>query len=165
MYVFAYLIDSDSMSIGGIFKKGVRDVKTTKERLRDRAATTASLRQAAMQVFAARGYDAATTREVAAAAGVSEQLIQRYFGGKSGLLLSIMELYAERDRAGGFGTPVPGDTIAKEIENFLIFHLERERQAGDFARVAISWTRTSQQKSPECSPRAASPLFSLASFR
>jgi AcrR family transcriptional regulator len=118
-------------------QKGVRDVKTVKERLRDRAATTASLRQAAMQVFAVRGYDAATTREVAAAAGVSEQLIQRYFGGKSGLLLSIMELYAERDRAGGFGTPDPGDTIATEIENFLIFHLERERQAGDFARVAI----------------------------
>ena len=108
-----------------------------KARLRDRAATTASLRQAAMQVFAVRGCDAATTREVAAAAGVSEQLIQRYFGGKSGLLLSIMELYAERDRAGGFGTPDPGDTIATEIENFLIFHLERERQAGDFARVAI----------------------------
>jgi AcrR family transcriptional regulator len=112
-------------------------VAKTKERLRDRAATTASLRQAAMQVFAARGYDAATTREVAMAAGVSEQLIQRYFGGKSGLLLSIMELYAERDRAGGFGTPAPGDTVAEEIENFLVFHLERERQAGDFARVAI----------------------------
>jgi AcrR family transcriptional regulator len=90
-----------------------------------------------MKVFATRGYDAATTREVAASAGVSEQLIQRYFGGKSGLLLSIMELYAERDRTGGFGTPVPGDTIANEIENFLIFHLERERQAGDFARVAL----------------------------
>jgi AcrR family transcriptional regulator len=115
----------------------VRDVKPTKDRLRDRAATTASLRQAAMQVFAARGYDAATTREVAAEAGVSEQLIQRYFGGKAGLLLSIMELYAERDREGGFGTPAPGDTVAKEIENFLAFHLERERRAGDFARVAI----------------------------
>jgi AcrR family transcriptional regulator len=125
------------MSIERILEKGAGSVKATKERLRDRAATTASLRQAAMQVFAARGYDAATTREVAAAAGVSEQLIQRYFGGKSGLLLSIMEVYAERDRAGGFGTPAPGDSVAKEIENFLSFHLERERQAGDFARVAI----------------------------
>jgi AcrR family transcriptional regulator len=137
MYVFAYFINSDSMSIGGIGKKGVRDVKAMKVRPRDRAATTASLRQAAMQVFAASGYDAATTREVAEAAGVSEQLIQRYFGGKAGLLLAIMELYAERDKAGGFGTPEPGDTVSQEIENFLLFHLERERQAGDFARVAI----------------------------
>ena len=125
------------MSTDGMRKKGDHDVKATKQRLRDRAVTTASLRQAAMQVFAARGYDAATTREVATAAGVSEQLIQRYFGGKAGLLLSIMELYAERDRAGGFGTPAPGDTVAAEIKSFLLFHLERERQAGEFARVAI----------------------------
>lgn len=110
---------------------------TTKERPRDRAATTASLRKAAMKVFATRGYDAATTREVAMTAGVSEQLIQRYFGGKAGLLLAIMQLYAERDKAGGFGTPEPGDTVAEEIQNFLMFHLARERRAGDFARVAI----------------------------
>jgi AcrR family transcriptional regulator len=90
-----------------------------------------------MRVFATRGFDAATTREVAQAAGVSEQLIQRYFGGKSGLLLSIMQLYAEQDRAGAFGTPPPGETVAGEIENFLLFHLDRERRAGDFARVAI----------------------------
>ena len=88
-----------------------------------------------MKVFATRGYDAATTREVAMTAGVSEQLIQRYFGGKAGLLLAIMQLYAERDKAGGFGTPEPGDTVAEEIQNFLMFHLERERRAGDFARL------------------------------
>jgi AcrR family transcriptional regulator len=104
---------------------------------RDRQATTAALRQAAIRVFAARGYDAATTREVARAAGVSEQLIQRYFGGKAGLLLSIMALYAERDLEGAFGTPPPGETVEEEVSNFLLFHLERERLAGDFARVAI----------------------------
>jgi TetR/AcrR family transcriptional regulator, regulator of cefoperazone and chloramphenicol sensitivity len=106
-------------------------------RRRDRRATTAALRQAAMRVFAARGYDAATTREVAETAGVSEQLIQRYFGGKAGLLLAIMQLYAERDREGAFGVPPAGDTVQQEISNFLYFHLERERQAADFARVAI----------------------------
>ena len=57
-----------------------------------------------MLVFAKRGYDAATTREVAQAAGVSEQLIQRYFGGKAGLLRAVMKNYAEGDRAGLFGT-------------------------------------------------------------
>src|ERR1700738_2907242 len=90
-----------------------------------------------MQVFAARGYDAATTREVAQSAEVSEQLIQRYFGGKAGLLLAIMELYAENDRAGAFGTPPAGDTVQAELEAFFLHHLERERKAGDFARVAI----------------------------
>ena len=115
----------------------MRDTKPAGPRPRNRAVTAAHLREAAMRVFAVRGYDAATTREVAEAAGVSEQLIQRYFGGKAGLLLAIMELYAEKDRAGAFGTPPPGETLAGEIESLLLFHLERERQAADFARVAI----------------------------
>ena len=107
------------------------------ERRRDREATTRALRTAARRVFADKGYDAATTREVAQEAGVSEQLIQRYFNGKAGLLLSIMEAYAESDRAGAFGTPPPGDSAEAEIENFLTFNLDRELRAGEFARVAI----------------------------
>jgi AcrR family transcriptional regulator len=106
-------------------------------RQRDRGATTSALQTAARKVFADKGYDAATTKEVALEAGVSEQLIQRYFGGKAGLLLSIMENYTTADRAGAFGTPPPGKTLAAEIENFLLFNLEREVRAGDFARVAI----------------------------
>jgi AcrR family transcriptional regulator len=106
-------------------------------RKRDRDATARALRDAAVRVFAERGYDAATTREVARAAGVSEQLIQRYFGGKAGLLLSIMENYSERDREGLFGTPPAGKTVEQEIEQLLGFHLEREREYGNFARVAV----------------------------
>ena len=104
---------------------------------RDRQATTEALRNAAIKVFAAKGYDAATTREVAQAAGVSEQLIQRYFGGKSGMLLAIMRTYAESDRAGLFGAPQPAETLEAEIAGYLMFHMERERGYGDFARVAI----------------------------
>ncbi len=104
---------------------------------RDRRATTEALKEAAIRVFAAKGYDAATTREVAQAAGVSEQLIQRYFGGKSGVLLAIMRTYAESDRAGLFGAPSPAETLEAEIAGFLLFHIEREKRYGDFARVAI----------------------------
>ena len=57
-----------------------------------------ALLAAGVQVFAERGYDAATTREVAQAAGVNEQLIQRYFGGKAGLLLAIIERFGEEER-------------------------------------------------------------------
>jgi AcrR family transcriptional regulator len=104
---------------------------------RDRQATEKRLKKAAVTVFAAHGYDAATTRAVAEAAGVSEQLIQRYFGGKAGLLQAIMESYADSDRAGAFGVPPAADTVAAEVEDFLRFYLERERKYGDFARVAI----------------------------
>jgi AcrR family transcriptional regulator len=102
-----------------------------------RQATIDALLRAATRVFAAKGYDAATTRAVAEAAGVNEQLIQRYFGGKAGLLRSIFSDYAERDRQGDFGQPPPGHDVEEEITNFLLFHVERERKYGDFARVAI----------------------------
>lgn len=107
------------------------------ERKRNREETARILREAATRVFAARGYDAATTREVAHAAGANEQLIQRYFGGKAGLLLAIIENYANGDRDGLFGQPEPGANIEKEITNLLQFHLERERKFGNFARVAL----------------------------
>jgi AcrR family transcriptional regulator len=106
-------------------------------RKRNRQSTIRALKDAAVAVFAAQGYDAATTRAVAQAAGVSEQLIQRYFAGKAGLLRAIMENYAESDRNGLFGIPPSADSVEAEIESFLCFSLEREKKFGDFARVAI----------------------------
>lgn len=48
-------------------------------------ATAERIRQAARAVFAAKGYDAATTREIADRAGINIALINRYFGSKLGL--------------------------------------------------------------------------------
>ena len=42
-------------------------------------------------MFAEHGYNAATTRQIAAAAGVDAALIARYFGSKEGLYLAIVE--------------------------------------------------------------------------
>jgi len=60
----------------------------------DREARERALIDAATAVFAERGYDAATTREIAERAGCSEGLIHRYFGGKRGLLRAVL-----RDRS------------------------------------------------------------------
>src|SRR5947208_1285661 len=54
-----------------------------------------ALVEAATAVFAEKGYDCATTREVAERSGSSEGLIHRYFGGKHGLLLAILETKAD----------------------------------------------------------------------
>src|SRR5256885_1648577 len=59
-------------------------------RRRDKEAPKKALCAAAVEVFARSGFDGATTREVATRAGVSEGLIQRYFGGKAGLLQAIV---------------------------------------------------------------------------
>src|ERR1700746_568927 len=66
---------------------------------RDRAAKQQALIQAATELFASRGYDTATTREIAARAGCAEGLIHRYFQGKAGLLSALMRFHASKQAA------------------------------------------------------------------
>lgn len=51
--------------------------------------TRARIERAALDLFVARGVDAATTRDIAAAAGVSEGAIYRHFDGKDELASAI----------------------------------------------------------------------------
>jgi AcrR family transcriptional regulator len=69
-------------------------------RQRDRRATEDELVAAAAVAFAEKGYEKATTRSIADAAGCSEGLIQRYFNGKEGLLLAVLKRQGtvQRDR-------------------------------------------------------------------
>ncbi|MEZ5896498.1 MAG: helix-turn-helix domain-containing protein [Parvularculaceae bacterium] len=53
--------------------------------LPDDGSTPARIRRAALEVFVAKGVDAATTREIAAAAGLSEGALYRHFPGKEAL--------------------------------------------------------------------------------
>jgi TetR/AcrR family transcriptional regulator, regulator of cefoperazone and chloramphenicol sensitivity len=105
-------------------------------RRRDKEATKQALLAAGLQVFAERGYDAATTREVAQAAGVNEQLIQRYFGGKEGLLVAVIERYGEEERR-SCSMPPASANVEAEIRGFLDFQLEHACAVGDFSRVAL----------------------------
>lgn len=108
-----------------------------KLRRRDRRDTEERLFQAGVEVMSAVGYDAATTRRIAEAAGVNEQLISRYFGGKQGLLLAILRRYAatETDRELA-ARPVVAETLQQEIAAFLAeadFPADRE----PFSRLAL----------------------------
>jgi len=55
---------------------------------RDAAATKQRILEHAQRLFAQQGYAAVTVKGVADAAGVSPNLITRYFGGKDGLFLA-----------------------------------------------------------------------------
>lgn len=70
--------------------------------------------RAALAVFGARGYEGATTDEVARAAGVSQPYVVRLFGSKENLFLAAMEDAVARMLAGfrsaladDDGTPAP----------------------------------------------------------
>ncbi len=71
------------------------------KRARDAAATRAALLAAAQGLFAERGYDRATLRDVGERAGVDPALIARYFGGKEGLYLAVFASEPPPDAAGG----------------------------------------------------------------
>lgn len=60
-------------------------------RRRNSAQTRGLILQTARTHFAARGFDHATVRAIAADAGVSPNLITRYFGGKPGLFTAATE--------------------------------------------------------------------------
>jgi AcrR family transcriptional regulator len=107
-------------------------------RKRDKLATKQALLAAGIEVFAERGYDAATTREVAARAQVNEQLISRYFGGKSGLLVAILQGFGQSERAClGRMPPRCGD-LAGELNAFLAAQIVHTRQAQCFIKVALT---------------------------
>lgn len=57
-------------------------------------ATRAALIQAATEAFARAGFEAVSTRDIAAAAEVHPALIGYHFGGKEGLYLAVFELIA-----------------------------------------------------------------------
>ena len=87
-----------TMGDDGVEAPGRNEHIDLPRRRRDKEATKQALLSAAGRVFAERGYDAATTREVAQQAGVNEQLIQRYFGGKEGLLLTLIRQFGEAEQ-------------------------------------------------------------------
>jgi AcrR family transcriptional regulator len=60
-------------------------------RRNDAAASRAALLSAGGALFDELGYQAATVREIGERAGVDPALIARYFGGKEGLYLAVLE--------------------------------------------------------------------------
>lgn len=55
--------------------------------------------EAAIEIFGRHGFEGASTRALAQRAGVNQQAIPYYFGGKSGLYLAVADHIAERLKA------------------------------------------------------------------
>ncbi|HEX4151955.1 MAG TPA: CerR family C-terminal domain-containing protein [Steroidobacteraceae bacterium] len=58
--------------------------------------TRARIIAAAMQLFGAKGFEGASTRDIAAAAGVNAPALQYYFDSKEGVFRACIEFIAER---------------------------------------------------------------------
>jgi AcrR family transcriptional regulator len=123
--------------------KGHDSEECAAARRRDKDATKRALLAAAVEVFAQRGYDAATTKEVAARAGVNEGLIQRYFakdevGGKAGLLQAIVGGGMCGERLTACRMAPATANLKAEITGFLKHEIEQAKSNRDFMRVLLS---------------------------
>jgi AcrR family transcriptional regulator len=107
------------------------------KRTRDRAGKKRALVDAAQKLFASKGYDSTTTREIAAYAGCAEGLIHKYFNGKAGLLPALMECRVSQEVADLTHHLRPADTFEDEylqLVNWAVEHIWEDRE---FLKVAI----------------------------
>jgi AcrR family transcriptional regulator len=107
------------------------------KRTRDRAAKKQALLHAALRLFAAKGYEVTTTREIAASAGCAEGLIHRYFKGKPGLLAAMIEHRVSKEALALTHPTRPARNLAEEFLRLVDGEVERMWESRDFLRVLI----------------------------
>jgi AcrR family transcriptional regulator len=103
--------------------------------------------QAAAELFSTLGYARATTRKIAAEAGVSEVTLFRHFGSKKSLFAAVLEEYADTpDMRAALGSQFSGSyqqdmlTLGRHFMRVLIERREAMRmmlcEAGHFEEVS-----------------------------
>jgi AcrR family transcriptional regulator len=121
-------------------------------RRRDAAVTREAILLSARKAFAQSGYDGAGVREIAAGAGLTEMLVNRYFGSKEELFAEVIaETLASRIilTPGNLSSENLGRTIAtalvslteagnKPLEGFLIMlHAASSKRAAIIGREQV----------------------------
>jgi TetR/AcrR family transcriptional regulator, regulator of cefoperazone and chloramphenicol sensitivity len=106
-------------------------------RMRDRDAKQQALIMAALKLFASKGYEATTTREIATCAGCAEGLIHRYFRGKAGLLSALIRYRISKEVADLTHHIRPAKSLKDEylqLVDWAVQHMWADRE---FLRVAL----------------------------
>lgn len=107
------------------------------KRIRNRAAKKQALIEAALGLFASKGYEVTTTREIAAVAGCAEGLIHRYFNGKPGLLAAIIESRVAKQVLDSGHPSRSAHDLEDEFLHLVDQEIERVWQSRNFLRVVI----------------------------
>ncbi|KHD88235.1 MAG: transcriptional regulator [Bdellovibrio sp. ArHS] len=108
-----------------------------KGKKRDRSASEERLIQAGLETFAKHGFNGATTKMIAKKADVNESLIGRYFDGKEGLLVAIIEKFLEQMTHEALPYP-PQKTLSEELELYVTYRMQQGCMHEDFARIVFS---------------------------
>lgn len=148
-------------------------------RRRNAAATRDAILASARKAFAQSGYDGAGVREIAAGAGVTAMLVNRYFGSKEQLFAEVLAATAASPTIltpENLKSPALGHTIASvlmditkagdtPLEGFLIMlHSASSKRASEIGRAQIE---SGHQKTMtaalggELAPQRAALILSL----
>lgn len=101
-------------------------------RKRDAAATRAALLDAAGTLFAERGFDRTTVRDIAKLAGVNQALLFRYFGSKDAIFEAVLARGGREQLA---STP-PGELLGTALRSMLESDTGRDRTLDAYLRSA-----------------------------
>lgn len=107
-------MDETAQQNSGSHKNAAR----SKPKKRDRSASEERLLKAAEEIFSKHGFKGATTRMIAQKAKVNESLIGRYFDGKMGLLVSLIESHMEEFPLKELTYPAQ-PTVREELTMFI----------------------------------------------
>lgn len=113
--------------------------ESSKAKKRDRLASEAKLLKAAEEIFSKQGFKGATTRMIAKKAGINESLIGRYFDGKMGLLVAIIENYIQNERGHEKLTYPPQASLVEELLGFARWKFDHDcKKNFDFFKIVLS---------------------------
>lgn len=119
-------------------RKSVKDKETANaHRQKDRTATEDALLCAALKIFSSKGFESATTREIAVEAGCSEALIHRYFESKEGLLLAVFR-YTKESNCEQQPVLPNALTVYDEIVQLLTAAVAHFRENNALGRIVVS---------------------------
>jgi len=88
---------------------------------RSGAETRAEIRRVALELFTEKGFDATTTRDIAAALGMNQASLYYHFAGKDEIVRSLME------------------TRQHDVEEFLTWLRDQPRTPGLLRAAALRW--------------------------
>lgn len=108
-----------------------------KPKRRNREASEERLLSAGREVFSKVGFSSATTKMIAKKADVNESLITRYFDGKEGLLIAIIQSFIE-DMEGTELPYEPQESLSEELRKYIESRLDQGCQHRDFANIIMS---------------------------
>lgn len=112
-------------------------IKTLKIKLKDREATEERILLAAKQIISKFGFKGATTRMIAKKADVNIALIARYFDGKYGLLLKIIEKKSIEINSGSLPYP-PQNSLTEECLAFAKHRMNIFTEDLPFFRIVLA---------------------------